>query len=191
MGQDPTGDTNGRDRRGQAGVAPNLRINVSELRRRPGNRRRIERAVPLGGLEISTSAVPVGADGDLDVVLESLSDGVTVNGSVTFPWEGPCRRCLEDTSGTVEADIHEIFSEKTEGGDLLALDGDTLDLGPVVRDAVVLALPLAPLCREDCPGPAPDEFPVIPAGEGVPPADPRWAALSELRFDPEGSDPLQ
>lgn len=171
--------------------APELRIGVSELRRRPGNRRRIERHVPLGGTSISTAAVPEGAEGEVDLMLESLTDGLTVTGVVRVSWSGPCRRCLDETSGTVEAEIHEIFSDHPVGGDLLALQGDTLDLGPVVRDAVVLALPLAPLCREDCPGPDPDNFPVATADQDVPPTDPRWSALAELRFDPEGSDPLE
>jgi uncharacterized protein len=170
---------------------PQVRIGVAELRRRPGNRREIRREVPVGGLATSTAATPEGAVADLEVVLESLSDGVTVNGVVRFAWEGPCRRCLEDTSAVATAEIHEVFKDRPEGADLLALDGDTLDLGPVVRDAVVLSLPLAPLCREDCPGPDPEQFPVRTEDEdAAPPADPRWAALAELRFDPEGDDPL-
>lgn len=172
------------------GSDPSLRIGVAELRRRPGNRRRLQRSLPVGGLATSTAGVPTDAVAELDVVLEALSDGVTVNGVVRFPWEGPCRRCLEETGAVAEAGIHEVFKDRPEGGDLLALDGDSLDLGPVVRDAVVLALPLAPLCREDCPGPDPEHFPVHTAEAADRPADPRWAALAELRFDPEGDDQL-
>jgi uncharacterized protein len=147
--------------------------------------------LPLDGVAITTAAVPEGASGELDVVLESLSDAVTVNGVVRVPWVGPCRRCLDETTGIAEAEIHEIFADRPAGEDLLALDGDVIDLGPVVHDAVVLALPLAPLCREDCPGPDPDNFPVATADSAAPPADPRWSALAELRFDPEGTDPLE
>ncbi len=172
-------------------TVPGLRIGVSDLRRHPGSRRRIERSLPLDGVAITTAAVPEGASGELDVVLESLSDAVTVNGVVRVPWVGPCRRCLDETTGIAEAEIHEIFADRPAGEDLLALDGDVIDLGPVVHDAVVLALPLAPLCREDCPGPDPDNFPVATADSAAPPADPRWSALAELRFDPEGTDPLE
>jgi uncharacterized protein len=162
-----------------------LRVGVSELRRRPGNRRRVERLVPLDGLAISTASVVAGEEGRLDVTLESLTDGVTATGSVRFRWEGPCRRCLEPTGGTIDAPIREVFADRPEGGDVLAVEGDAVDLGPVVRDAVVLALPMAPLCRDDCPGPDPEHFPVVAAEESAEaPADPRWAALSELRFDP-------
>ena len=67
--------------------------------------------------------------------------------------------------------------------------GDSIDLGPAVHDAVVLALPLAPLCRPDCPGPDPDNFPVVTADEPLEkPVDPRWAALAELDFDQQPSE---
>jgi uncharacterized protein len=51
-------------------------------------------------------------------------------------------------------DSREWSDENTEQDDeeLYYLDGDLLDLEPALRDAVVLALPMSPLCREDCPG---------------------------------------
>lgn len=184
------------DRPGPVGLAA-LRIGVTELRRRVGNRAEVRRVVPVGGLELTASRVPEGAEAVVEVTLESLSDGVTARGTVEVPWEGECRRCLEHTSGVLHAEIDEVFKDVPDEGETLALDGDAVDLGPAVHDAMVLALPLAPLCRPDCPGPVPDQFPVTapddsapddaePAGAGEPPPDPRWAALSELRFD---SDP--
>ncbi len=167
---------------------PRLRVGVAELRRRPGNRVHLERDVAVGGLAVTTAAVPDGGVAHLDAVLESLSDGITLSGEVSFPWEGPCRRCLEPTGGELSVPVREVFKDVPEGGDLLALDGDAVELGPVVRDAVVLALPLAPLCSEDCPGPDPEHFPVTSADPERAPADPRWAALAELRFDPEPDD---
>ena len=69
---------------------------------------------------------------------------------------------------------------------------ELVELGPAVHDAAVLALPLAPLCREDCPGPDPDAFPVQTASDEVEaPADPRWAALSVLRFDSDPTESLE
>lgn len=169
------------------GGAPelHLRVGVSELRRRPGNRRHVERDVPLEGLSVTTAAVVPGGEGRLDLVLESLTDGITAMGTITFDWEGACRRCLEPTGGTLVVPLREVFGDHPVSPDVLATEGDTVDLGPVVRDAVVLALPLAPLCRVDCPGPDPEHFPVTVEEEAsAPAADPRWAALSELRFDP-------
>jgi uncharacterized protein len=68
------------------------------------------------------------------------------------------------------------------------LAGDLLDLEPVLRDAVVLALPMSPLCREDCPGLCVEcGVPLADAGPGhrhdeAP--DPRWAALKQLGDQP-------
>ena len=166
-----------------------LRIGVAELRRRPGNRMHVEREVPMGDVGISTAATPPGAEALVDAVLESQSTGVTVAGTVTVPWVGPCRRCLEPTGGELVAEFGEVFSDRPDGADLLAFDGDAVDLTQSVRDAVVLGLPLAPLCREDCPGPEPEAFPVAREGDGTErPVDPRWAALDQLRFDPGTED---
>ena len=86
-------------------------------------------------------------------------------------------------------------SSDTRGATSAAKDagsGDEVDLEPVVRDAVLLALPLAPLCGETCAGPDPESFPTGPAGERrleeqeaeeEPAGDPRSAALRELRLD--------
>lgn len=161
-----------------------LRIPVAELRRRPGNRSTVDRTVPVGGLGVGSATTPVGAEAQVVLHLESQSDGVTVQGEVRAPWTGECRRCLEATGGELVAEIAEVFSDHPDGAELLAFDGDAVDLSETVRDAVVLALPLAPLCRSDCPGPEPESFPVRVEGEsGGERSDPRWAALDELRFD--------
>jgi uncharacterized protein len=146
--------------------------------------------VPMGGLAISTARVPADAEGEVTLSFEALSDGVSVRGRVEVPWEGECRRCLSFTSGILSAGLDEIFKDDPDEGEMLPVDGDAVDLGPVVHDAVILALPLAPLCSEDCRGPKPEEFPVVAAleesaesGASEPPTDPRWAALDELRFD--------
>lgn len=177
-------------------TSSSLRIGVAELRRRPGNRSEVHRVVTLDGMAVTTSAVPDGAEAVVELVLESLSDGVTARGTVEVPWEGECRRCLETTSGTLSAPIDEVFKDDPDEGETLPISGDSIDLGPVVHDAVILGLPLAPLCREDCAGPDPDLFPVSPegggaedgVGEGERPLDPRWAALEQLRFDSGAED---
>ena len=68
---------------------------------------------------------------------------------------------------------------------------DLVDLEPMVRDAVLLALPLAPLCAPECLGPAPEAFPAVPLDDVEEPepeaaVDPRWAALDDLHFDSAG-----
>ena len=74
--------------------------------------------------------------------------------------------------------------EEQDAEELYYLDGDLLDLEPAFRDAVVLALPMSPLCREDCPGLCAEcGVPLADAGPGhrhEAAADPRWAALQQF-----------
>lgn len=167
-----------------------LRIGVLELRRRPGTQRDVTLSTPLPDLGITSARVLDGAEVVVDATLEAIEGGVTVTGTVTAPWEGECRRCLEPVTGTVEAALSEVFEPHPTEGETYPLEGDEVDLEPVVRDAVLLNLPLAPLCREDCPGPAPEAFPTsvedVDAGDEAdeePPRDPRWAALDELHLE--------
>lgn len=168
-----------------------LRIGVLELRRRPGTERDVRVSTPLPDLGITSARVPAGAEVVVDATLEAIEGAVTLTGTVSAPWEGECRRCLELVTGTVEATVSEVFEPHPTEGQTYPLEGDEVDLEPVVRDAVLLGLPLAPLCREDCPGPAPDAFPTTVEGaapdgeadEGEPPRDPRWAALDELHLE--------
>jgi uncharacterized protein len=171
-------------------VPPRLIINVADLRRRLGQRREepIELLLPSEQVIDTRNTVdPVVGT----VVVESIERGVSVYGSVRFRWEGDCRRCLEPTGGEREIDIDEIFQvDAPEDSELIDFDGDHIDLVPIVREAVVLSLPLAPLCREDCAGPDPDRYPATTAdahdaaqqAQAAQP-DPRWAALDELDLD--------
>ena len=142
----------------------------------------------MPGLRTTTAAV----DDEVDVVarltLESILDGaLTATGTITAPWTGECRRCLREVAGTVVVEVQEVFSPRVDDdADTYPLVGDHVDLEPMVRDAVLLGLPLAPLCEEACAGPDPASHPVAVEsddGDDEPPADPRWAALRELHLD--------
>jgi uncharacterized protein len=166
-----------------------LVVAVADLRRQPGTRRRVERDAVLPGLAVTSAHVPDGEAVGVDLELEALSNGLVATGTVHVPWEGECRRCLRHVRGETEAEVREIFEPRPVEGETYPLADDTVDLEPLVRDAVLLALPLAPLCGPDCKGPAPDDFPTgvaeeepAEAGDEVP-SDPRWAALDALRFD--------
>jgi uncharacterized protein len=135
--------------------------------------------------------VPPGATLDLDLRLEAVMEGVLVSGTASAPLVGECGRCLDPIASEIEVDLQELYaypeSEATED-EASRLHGDFLDLEPVLRDAVVLALPLAPLCREDCGGLCTvcgarrDD---VDCGHEVAPADPRWAALNDLAVTDE------
>ena len=94
----------------------------------------------------------------LDLRFEAVSEGVLVTGSAVAPLTGECARCLDPLTTTMEVSFQELYrylpdpGEDEEDGEERFLDGDFLDLEPAFRDAVVLALPLSPLCREDCAG---------------------------------------
>lgn len=168
-----------------------LLIGVTELRRRPGTQRPVSVAAALPGLAITTARVPDDADIALEGVLEAIegSSAITLTGHVSVPWEAECRRCLDVVRGVEEVDLREVFEVHPTPGETYPIEGDDVDLEPVLRETALLSLPLAPLCREDCRGPAPEAFPALPAeeatpdgdDEGGPPRDPRWAALDVLR----------
>ena len=161
-----------------------LQVGVSELLRHPGARRPFHTDVALEGLAVSTARVPDGAPVHVDLVLESLSSALTASGTVRVAWEGACRRCLDPIDGETEADVTaEVFERRPTEGETYPLVGEQIDLEPLVRDAVLLALPLAPLCGDDCRGPAPESFPTGSLDEAAPPLDPRWAGLDQLSFD--------
>jgi uncharacterized protein len=133
--------------------------------------------------------VPAGADVDLDLRLESVMDGVLVTGTVTAPVVAECGRCLEPVEDSITVDVQELFAydEAADGEDELpTLVGDFIDFEPIARDAVVLGLPLNPVCRDDCAGlctgcgaPMRDLTPEHAHDE----IDPRWAALTAVRTD--------
>jgi uncharacterized protein len=168
-----------------------LVLDTRDLPRRPGAMRAIHRAVTApAGLGLELIRVPAGANLTLDLRMESVTEGVLVSGEVSGPVEGECGRCLRPITDSVSVSIQELYAyehsatdETTEEDEVGRLQGDLLDLEPVVRDAVVLALPNHPLCRADCPGLCPDcgvPRDELPADHSHAELDPRWAALAQL-----------
>lgn len=168
---------------------PHLIVNVTDLRKRLGQRREVAIEATLARqqvLDTHTLRTPVRGE----ITVESIERGVSLHGHLSFDWEGDCRRCLETVRGTTEIELDEICQvHAPPDSDIVDFDGEKIDLLPLIRDAVGLSLPLAPLCREDCPGPDPDRYPALTEDEleaadaeddDGPPPDPRWAALDGL-----------
>lgn len=120
----------------------------------------------IEGLGTVSVVVPEGAEVDASVTLSSYPGGIMATGRVSAPWQGECRRCGGVVTGAVDAEVSERFVIRASGSDAGA-DGegdddsyvvtdDILDLEPLARDAVLLELPLAPLCAEDCLGLCPE-----------------------------------
>ena len=163
-----------------------LLVPVAELRRRVGNVDEVEGAVALDGAEVLGTRLADGAEATVALRLEALSDAVVITGEAEAPWEGECRRCLEPVSGMAIGDIDEVARTMPLDGEL-AIEHDRTGRAEAGRAAVVLALPMAPLCSDDCMGPDPEAYPVTVEDKAdddeAPPPDPRWAALSELHPD--------
>lgn len=169
-----------------------LVVNAAELLRRPGTDKVIEVAVPLGTLDIDDERFPDGAEVSVRLHLESLSDGIVVDGELSVPWHGSCRRCLTPAAGVTRSEVHELYQRTLTDPDAFEIVGEQLDLRPVVRELALLDAPSTPLCRADCAGLCPScginrndhECECAP-----PPPDPRWAALDELKGLLASDDP--
>ena len=158
-------------------------VNVGALRRDPGARRPERRRGPIAGLAVTGSAVPGEAEVVVDVELEAVPGGVIARGTVSAPWRGDCRRCLGDAAGEVRSDVLEVFEEDHDPDQTYPLAGDQVDLEPLAREAVILGLPLAPLCRVECRGLCSvcgADLNVLSCDCRLDELDPRWAALGRL-----------
>ena len=131
---------------------------IAAIRKNPGSRIEVETTVPAQGLLVSASHVPDQSPVEVDLVLESVHEGILVSGTVLAHWEGECRRCLEEATGTLEVSVRELCTDGASEDDETAypIENDEVDLGVIVHDACILDLPLAPLCREDCRGLCPE-----------------------------------
>ncbi|MDN7122643.1 DUF177 domain-containing protein [Nocardioides sp. ChNu-153] len=170
-----------------------LVIDTRELGRRAGSQHEVVTTVPApADLGIEVLGVPEGSPVDLDLRLEAVMEGVLVTGTAHVELVGECVRCLEEITDDASATFQELFVhddgqaglevEDDEESGVRRLEDDLVDLEPVLRDAVVLALPFQPLCSEDCPGLCVEcgarlaDDPEHTHGEAI---DPRWAGLTE------------
>jgi uncharacterized protein len=162
-------------------------LDTRELARRPGTMRKVSRVVPApADLGTEVIGVPEGSDLSLELRLESVMEGVLVSGTVRGGTVGECVRCLGEVEQDLIVEVQELFAypdrEYGEDDDVHQLVGDLIDFEPVLRDAVVPALPFQPVCRDDCPG--------LCSSCGAALADdpehhhdavdPRWAALTTV-----------
>jgi uncharacterized protein len=161
-------------------------VNVADLLNRPGARRRDPVSAPVEALRVVDTEVAKGTMATVDAVLEWVSDGILATGTVSADWTGQCRRCLKPVEGRAEARFQELFEPQSREGETYPLLGDRIDLGPLAQETLLLELPLAPLCKEDCAGLCPTcgaDLNAGPCGCEAEATDPRWAALDALRED--------
>ena len=128
---------------------PPLRLLVSDLLREPGHRRHVDLEAPVEwALELSRvePTVPLRAA----LMLEGILGGILVRGRVSVTVRNTCRRCLTEWTEPLSVDVLEVMAGDPDAE--YRLQRDEADLEPPLRDAVLLALPLRPLCRPDCRG---------------------------------------
>lgn len=162
-------------------------VPVADLLAAPGRRRELAGRRVLEELAVGGGAVE-GDAVELRLVLEAQAGRIICSGEVLACWELECRRCLGPVRVPVAPGVTEVFEAVPAEGETFPLDGEVVDLAPMLREAVLLTLPLAPLCDDACEGPsassyyraAPEEDPGDRQGR----RDPRWAVLDD--FQPAG-----
>ncbi len=163
-------------------------LDTRELGRRPGSQRKLSLDVPAPAqLGIEFLGVPEGDLIHLDLRLEAVMEGVLLTGTASATLVGECVRCLDAISDDSRVSLQELYMydvpDNDEDEDVSKLEDDLLDLEPLLRDAVVLALPFQPVCREDCPGLCPEcgaRLADDPDHQHEQAIDPRWAGLEGL-----------
>ncbi|MDH2427590.1 YceD family protein [Sphaerisporangium sp. TRM90804] len=169
-------------------------ISTHDLGRRPGSMRESARALPApANLGVGMIGVPQGADVELELRLEAVMEGVLVTGTARAPLGGECSRCLDPLTSEIEVGFQELYFYSAEDAaeDDSLLDGELLDLEPTFRDAVVLALPLSPVCGDDCPGLCTEcgaKLAEAGSDHRHEKTDARWAALQGLRTSDNQKD---
>ena len=175
------------------GVKPTI-VDVSRLSRQPGSMLEVSREIPAPvELVVALARVPEGSPIDLDITLESVVEGIWVSGTADVEVSAECSRCLDPVSWSESVALEQMYrypptdargaiiDSSDEDDETPEVVDDTIDLEEPLRDAVVLALPLAPLCSPDCAGICPECGERLEDGpHDHPVVDPRWSALGSL-----------
>ena len=163
-----------------------LPLDVRELVEQPGSSRKVALAEPVEGLATGLVEVPVETPVRLELLLESLVEGILVTGRVAGEAAHRCARCLKEFDGPFDVRLSELFAAGSgPDDDEYPLQDGTIDLEPMIRDAVLLSLPFSPLCRADCKGLCERCGGDRNLGECScgPVTDARWDVLNEIKLE--------
>ena len=162
---------------------PPFVVNVADLVHRPASRRTEHLSGPTSAMLVTETTVAEGTTLNIDAVLEAVSDGVLATGETHVEWEANCRRCLTPITGLTSSSFREMYSAHPIEGETYPLRHDSVDLELVAREAILLDLPLAPLCGDDCLGLCPTcgvDRNETSCSCTSPATDQRWSALDGL-----------
>jgi uncharacterized protein len=182
-------------------------FNTHELPRRAGEMKEYQLDLilpdPIG---VPLISIPAGDTLEVDIRLESVTEGVLLSAEIFGIAKGDCIRCLDPVEVTVDKKIQELYryeptadsrSKKKsksrgkdedvdlESDDELWMDGNIINLEVPILDAVILELPANPLCDPDCEGLCPDcgeKWAKLPPEHLHEAVDARWAGLAGLDF---------
>ncbi|OBF66683.1 hypothetical protein A5753_06430 [Mycobacterium sp. 852002-51971_SCH5477799-a] len=175
-----------------------MAFDITRLGRRPGTMVTWEKTVPSPSrIGLDMIAIEADAPLELDLQIQSVSEGVLVTGTVTAPTVGECSRCLTKLDGQVQVELTELFAypdstteATTEEDEVGHIVDNTIDLEQSIVDAVGLELPFSPVCTPGCPGLCPECGVSLAAepGHQHDRIDPRWAKLAGM-FSAESDEP--
>jgi uncharacterized protein len=165
-------------------------IDLHDMPHRTGDVKQVQRSIHVSD-GWGTEMIQVDPDQPitLDLTVETVGEGVLVRGQVDFALTGRCARCLNEITDEDSADINQLYlwelSESTgdDDEDFGLIERDQINLEPEIRDAIILDLPLAPLCRDNCSGLCPRcgaNLNDDPDHRHEDLVDERWAKLKEL-----------
>ena len=163
-----------------------IEIDVRDLVGHPGQSRNVRVDEPVQGLALELATVPEDTPIEADLLLESVVEGVLVSGPLRGSMRLSCARCLKSFDQPFDLDVSELFIRDVDAdGEVYPLAEGAIDIEPMVRDAVLLAMPFSPLCRTDCAGLCErcggdrnlGECRCAPAS-----ADPRWDVLRDIEL---------
>ena len=178
-------------------------LNTHELPRRTGEMKEYQLDIESNArIGVPLIAVPEGDVIEVDVRLESVTEGVLLSADIYAVAIGECIRCLDPVEQVVERKIQELYRYEptNEKGrkkrrveddvdldmeDELQMEGDVMNLEIPIIDAIILALPVNPLCSEECLGLCPDcgeKWEKLPEGHAHEVVDARWSGLEKLDF---------
>ncbi len=181
-------------------------IDVSRLPRSPGSVLEVAREIPApADLSVAMARVAPESPIDIDITLESVVEGIWMSGTADVDVTAECSRCLDPIEWAETVELEQLFvypatdasgaivrgaADDDATGDAEEpepeVHDDTIDIEGPLRDAVVLSLPLAPLCSPDCAGICPqcgERLESLDTPHDHPDTDPRWAALEALLED--------
>lgn len=180
-------------------------LNTHEVPRRAGEMKeyQLDLIVPES-LGVRLIAVPAGDVIEVDARCESVTEGILLSADIFAVAKGECIRCLDPVEIEIDRKIQELYLYEEETAkkgsrskkvlpvdddldvdDILYLDGVMMDLEPPIRDAIVLDLPVNPLCDPECLGLCPDcgqKWALLPQEHAHEVIDARWTGLAGLDF---------